>query len=81
MGQPRRAEADEGDLDESFTESLMTYGLGRRVEHYDMPTVRRIVQDAGRAGDRMSQFILGVVKSPAFQMGRLEAETTTEVAR
>ena len=66
----------------SFTESLMTYGLGRRVEHYDMPTVRRIVQDAGRAGDRMSQFILGVVKSPAFQMARLEAETTTtEVAR
>jgi hypothetical protein len=47
-----------------------------------MPTVRRIVQDAGRAGDRMSQFILGVVKSPAFQMARLEAETTTtEVAR
>jgi len=65
----------------SFTESLMTYGLGRRVEHYDLPTVRRIVQEAGRAGDRMSQFILGVVKSPAFQMGRLEAETTTEVAR
>jgi mono/diheme cytochrome c family protein len=65
----------------SFTESLMTYGLGRRVEHYDMPTVRRIVRDAGRSGERISQFILGVVKSPAFQMGRLEAETTTEVAR
>ena len=65
----------------SFTENLMTYALGRRVEHYDLPTVRRIVQDAGRSGDRMSQFILGVVKSPAFQMGRLEAETTTEVAR
>jgi hypothetical protein len=66
----------------SFTESLMTYGLGRRVEYFDLPTVRAIVRDAGQADYRMSQFILGVVKSPAFQMGRLEsAETTTEAAR
>jgi len=66
----------------SFTESLMTYGLGRRVEHFDLPTVRAIVRDAGKADHKMSQFILGVVKSPAFQMGRLEpAETTTEAAR
>jgi hypothetical protein len=61
----------------SFTESLMTYGLGRRVEPFDLPTVRRIVADAGRQGDRLSAFILGVVKSPAFQMGRVEDETTT----
>ena len=66
----------------SFTESLMTYGLGRRVEYFDLPTVRAIVRDAGKADYRMSQFILGVVKSPAFQMGRLEsAETTTEASR
>jgi hypothetical protein len=66
----------------SFTESLMTYGLGRRVEYFDLPTVRAIVRDAGKADYRMSQFILGVVKSPAFQMGRAEAaETTTEAAR
>jgi hypothetical protein len=67
----------------SFTESLMTYGLGRRVEDFDLPTVRAIVRDASKDDYKMSQFILGVVKSPAFQMGRLEAaETTTEaVAR
>jgi uncharacterized protein DUF1588/uncharacterized protein DUF1585 len=66
----------------SFTESLMTYGVGRRVEYFDMPTVRTIVRDAGKNDYRMSQFILGVVKSPAFQMGRLEsAATTTEAAR
>jgi mono/diheme cytochrome c family protein len=66
----------------SYTESLMTYALGRRVEFYDLPTIRTIVRDAGKADYRMSQFILGVVKSPAFQMGRLEsAETTTEAAR
>ena len=61
----------------SFTESLMTYALGRRVEPFDLPTVRRIVADAGRQGDRLSSFILGVVKSPAFQMGRVEDEPTT----
>ena len=33
----------------SFTENLMTYALGRRVEHYDMPTVRAIVRDAASA--------------------------------
>jgi len=66
----------------SFTESLMTYALGRRVEYFDLPTVRAIVRDAGKSDYKMSQFILGVVKSPAFQMGRLEAaETTTEAAR
>ena len=32
----------------SFTESLMTYALGRRIEHYDMPTVRQIARDARR---------------------------------
>jgi len=63
----------------SFTESLMTYGLGRRVEHFDLPTVRAIVRDAEQADFRMSQFVLGLVKSPAFQMGRAEAAETTEV--
>ena len=31
----------------SFTENLMTYALGRRVEYTDMPAVRAIVRDAG----------------------------------
>ena len=53
----------------SFTESLMTYGLGRRLEYTDMPAVRAIVRDAGRTGDRLSAFVLGVVNSSAFQMG------------
>ena len=29
-----------------MTEMLMAYGLGRRVEYYDMPTIRKIVRDA-----------------------------------
>jgi hypothetical protein len=54
----------------SFTESLMTYALGRRVETFDMPTIRTIVRDAAKNDYRMSAFIQGVVGSPAFQMSR-----------
>jgi hypothetical protein len=62
----------------SFTESLMTYALGRPVEHDDMPTVRAIVRDAGRAGNRISSFITGVVTSAAFQMSTVESPLTTD---
>ena len=56
----------------TFTENLMAYALGRRVEHFDMSAVRTIVRDAGAANNRFSAFALGVVKSAAFQMGRTE---------
>jgi hypothetical protein len=57
----------------TFTENLMAYALGRRMEHFDMPAVRTIVRDAGLSQNRFSSFVLGVVKSPAFQMSRAEA--------
>ena len=56
----------------TFTENLMAYALGRRVEYYDMPTVRAISRVAAENDHRMSSFILGIVKSPAFQMQRAE---------
>ena len=62
----------------TFTESLLTYATGRRVEYYDMPTVRAIVRDAERNGNRVSAFILGVVNSPAFRMTKVEPATTTQ---
>jgi hypothetical protein len=65
----------------SFTESLLTYALGRQVEAADMPTVRAIVRESGRAGNRMSSFISGVVNSAAFQMSRVEITETTEPAQ
>jgi mono/diheme cytochrome c family protein len=64
----------------SFTESLMTYALGRRIEHFDMPAVRAIVRDAARNDYKMSSFILGVVKSPAFRMSKLDDALTTETS-
>ena len=56
----------------TFTENLMAYALGRRVEDYDQPTVRVIAKDAAAKGYRMSSFVLGVVNSPAFRSKRAE---------
>ena len=60
----------------NFTANLMAYGLGRRVEYYDMPTVRAIAREAAANDNRISSFILGVVQSAAFQMSRAEGELT-----
>ncbi len=57
----------------NFTENLMAYALGRRVEYYDQPTVRAIVSEARQRDYAMSAFIEGVVNSPAFQMRRVES--------
>ncbi|MDX1646956.1 MAG: DUF1592 domain-containing protein [Longimicrobiales bacterium] len=55
----------------SLTENLMAYALARRVEYYDQPTVRSIVEDAERDGRyRMADLIIGVVQSDAFRMKR-----------
>ena len=51
-----------------FTEKTMTYALGRGVEYTDMPTIRAIVRDAARENSRFSAIVLGIVKSPQFQM-------------
>jgi hypothetical protein len=56
----------------AFTENLLAYGIGRRVEDHDQPTVRKIVADAEKDGYRMTSFIMGVVKSPAFRSMRVE---------
>ena len=55
----------------SFTRSLMTYALGRRVEAEDMPAVRRIIRNAEAQNYRISAFIAGIVESDAFRMARL----------
>jgi hypothetical protein len=71
-----------GGLSESvyraFTQNLMTYALGRRVEYFDMPTVRSIVSSAAANDYRMSSFIRGVVHSPAFLMKQADALSDVE---
>jgi hypothetical protein len=51
----------------------MTYALGRGLEYYDAPTVRKIVRDAAGEEYRWSAIILGIVKSNAFQMRRSDS--------
>ena len=54
----------------TFTKNLMAYALGRRIEYYDMPEVRRIAARAQAHGYRMSSFILSIINSDAFQLKR-----------
>ncbi|MSR37075.1 MAG: DUF1592 domain-containing protein, partial [Gemmatimonadetes bacterium] len=57
----------------TFTENLMAYALGRRIEYYDKPLVRSIASEAEADGYRLSSFVTAVVNSDAFRMGRAEA--------
>ena len=59
----------------TFTENLLSYALGRRVEHFDQPAIRAIVRQAEADNYRMSSFITGIVTSVPFRMKQAEAET------
>ena len=54
----------------AVTERLLTYALGRGVEYYDQPAIRKIVRGAAPDEYRWSSIIMGVVKSTPFQMRR-----------
>jgi len=56
-----------------FTESLMTYATGRRIEFSDMPAIRAIVRDASKKDNKLSAFVMGVVNSAAFKMGMADS--------
>ena len=56
----------------AITEKLATYGLGRGLESYDAPAVRKIVRDSRASDYRFSSLILGVVNSTPFQMRRTQ---------
>ena len=65
----------------TFTENLLAYALGRRVEYYDQPAVRVIAKAAEGNDYKLSSFIIGVIKSDAFQMKKAEPVTTTDDSR
>jgi hypothetical protein len=52
---------------QTLTEKLMTYGLGRTLQHSDMPTVRRIVREAAQDDYRFSDLVSGIVASAQFR--------------
>jgi mono/diheme cytochrome c family protein len=51
-----------------LTEKMMTYAVGRGMEYYDMPAIRKVVQDARAGNYRFSDIVLGVARSVPFQM-------------
>jgi hypothetical protein len=63
----------------TFTEKLMSFAIGRRVEYFDMPVVRDITREAAKDNNRFATLVLGIVKSAPFQMGK--AATGNTVAR
>ena len=56
---------------QTFTEGLLTYATGRKLEYYDMPTVRRIVRGAAAGDYQFSALVQAVVRSEQFRMRRV----------
>ena len=55
-----------------FAEKMLVYALGRRVEYYDFPAIRKIVREAARQDYRWSSLVLATAKSMPFQMRRAQ---------
>ena len=64
----------------NVTEKLLTYALGRGIESYDMPAVRRIVRGAAPAY-RLQDVILGIADSIPFTMRRSAGSPGASVPR
>jgi hypothetical protein len=56
----------------TLTERMLTYALGRGLEYYDMPAVRRIQRETTLGDDRWSALIVSITKSIPFQMRRAD---------
>ncbi len=63
----------------TLAENLLIYALGRPVQHFDMPLVRKLVRDAAKHDYRFSALVLGIVSSPAFQNDRVPVEKPSTV--
>jgi hypothetical protein len=65
-----------GQFVRTLTEKLMTYGLGRGLEYYDMPVVRAIARDAAKKNYRFSAIVTGIVSSTPFRQKAPQAAAT-----
>jgi mono/diheme cytochrome c family protein len=66
---------------QTLTQKLMVYALGRGVEYYDMPAVRKIVRDAARDQYRFSSILTGIVTSEPFRMGKTPGDDAEVAAQ
>jgi hypothetical protein len=58
----------------AMTQKLLMYGIGRNVQYFDAPAVRKIVRDAAANNYKFDALVLGVVNSAPFQMRTVKAE-------
>jgi Protein of unknown function (DUF1592)/Protein of unknown function (DUF1588)/Protein of unknown function (DUF1585)/Protein of unknown function (DUF1587)/Protein of unknown function (DUF1595)/Planctomycete cytochrome C len=65
----------------AVTEKLLTYALGRGLEYYDLPAVRKIVRHAAANDYRWSSIIDGIVKSVPFQMSVVRSDRSVSAQR
>jgi hypothetical protein len=65
----------------TLTESLMTFALGRGVDYFDAPAVRKIVRDSEKDEYHFSSLISGIVESLPFQMRRAEMSEDPATAK
>ncbi len=65
----------------TLTEKLLTYAIGRGVEYYDMPEVRKILKSASAKENRWSALIAGVVNSTPFRMSVVPQQAPAVEAR
>jgi mono/diheme cytochrome c family protein len=61
---------------QTFTEGLLTYATGRKLEPWDMPAVRRIVRGAAASDYRFSTIVQSIVHSDQFRMRRAPQAAT-----
>jgi hypothetical protein len=59
----------------AITEKMLTYALGRGLEHYDRPAVKQIAAKLVRDNYRFSSLVLGIVNSLPFQQRRGDRST------
>ncbi|HEU4687870.1 MAG TPA: DUF1588 domain-containing protein, partial [Vicinamibacterales bacterium] len=57
----------------TLTEKLFTYALGRGLEYYDAPAVRKVVRETAADDYRFASLIVEIVKSLPFQSNRKPA--------
>jgi hypothetical protein len=64
----------------TLSAKLLAYALGRGLEYYDQPVVRKIAREAARHDDRWSSIISGIVNSTSFSMSTVKSSQSVRVA-
>jgi len=66
---------------QTFTEKMTMYALGRGIQYFDMPSIRKIVKDAKRDSNyKFSSIVMGIVAAPACQSSVVERPEPAQVA-